>query len=244
MKNTFSIIYDFKQDYSWSNRKNKLAFSVRFLFSPILLVISIPMFLLWFLPIYVFNTILVKTQGPRNTSTEVALDLKLDSANSDWSGRVLDIVRRVNSVTYAELSKTNNEITKADNKISELKSENASLKVAVKEGFEKLEKESKELKGLILKLIDPTTMSEEDVVETENVPDKGEDEDKDEDGDTPKPPTEKKTPTLKDRLEATKKKSSETPPPQNEEVTNPLTAQSGVDMLPVPPSQKEFSITP
>lgn len=109
-----------------------------------------------------------------------------------------------------------------------------------------MEKESKELKGLILKLIDPTTMSEEDVVETENVPDKGEDEDKDEDGDgdTPKLPTEKKTLTLKDRLEATKKKSSETPPPQNEEVTNPLTAQSGVDMLPVPPSQKETSITP
>jgi len=34
------------------------------------------------------------------------LDLKLDSASTDWSGRVLDIVRRINSRTAAEVAKS------------------------------------------------------------------------------------------------------------------------------------------
>lgn len=39
----------------------------------------------------------------RNTS--ITLDLKNESSSSDWSGRVLDILRRVNSRTASEVNK-------------------------------------------------------------------------------------------------------------------------------------------
>jgi len=39
------------------------------------------------------------------------LDLKLDSASTNWSGRVLDIVRRINSRTSAEANKPRTEVS-------------------------------------------------------------------------------------------------------------------------------------
>ena len=40
------------------------------------------------------------------TKATEELDLKVDSASSDWSGRVLDIVRRVNAITSLEATET------------------------------------------------------------------------------------------------------------------------------------------
>ncbi|GMH99966.1 hypothetical protein TrVE_jg4698 [Triparma verrucosa] len=125
-----SIIYGFKQDHRWSNKKNKLALLIRILFFPIILIISILMFLLWYLPLYLYNVFLLKTQGPRETSTEVDLELKLDSSNSDWSwsGRVLDIVHRINSVTSVEVNKIDARMTAREMRMAEqienLKDEN------------------------------------------------------------------------------------------------------------------------
>ncbi|GMI07376.1 hypothetical protein TrVE_jg10077 [Triparma verrucosa] len=128
MKSKISVVYGFKQDHSWSNKRNKLALLIRILFSPIILIISIPIFLLWYLPFYLYYTILLKTQGPRVTSTEVDLDLKLKSSNSDWSGRVLDIVRRVNAITSSESAKTNAKITALDGVVLTLKGDVLGLK--------------------------------------------------------------------------------------------------------------------
>ena len=107
IKNSASIICGFKEDHAWSNKKSKLAILLRALFFPLILILL----LLWHLPVYLYLILMLKTQGPRETSTEVDLDLKLESSNSDWSGRVLDIVRRVNATTSSASAKTNSKIT-------------------------------------------------------------------------------------------------------------------------------------
>ncbi|GMI05038.1 hypothetical protein TrVE_jg8199 [Triparma verrucosa] len=128
IKNSASIICGFKEDHAWSNKKSKLAILLRALFFPLILILL----LLWHLPVYLYCILMLKTQGPRETSTEVDLDLRLDSSNSDWSGRVLDIVRRVNSVTSAEVNKIDARMTAREKKmaaqIENLKEENVSIK--------------------------------------------------------------------------------------------------------------------
>ena len=108
-KNGASIICGFKVDHKWSNKKSKLAISLRLLFCPLLFALL----LLWYLPLYLYYVTLMKTQNAfkSDASTDVDLDLKLKSSNSDWSGRVLDIVRRVNAITSSESAKTNSKIT-------------------------------------------------------------------------------------------------------------------------------------
>ncbi|GMI18795.1 hypothetical protein TrLO_g13328 [Triparma laevis f. longispina] len=177
-----------------SNKQNKCLLFARILFSPLLLAGTILFLLMWFLPYSILATIL----GERN-STEVDLDLKFNSSSTDWSGRVLDIVRRVNAITSSESSKTNA-------KISYLKAENASLKTAMNEGFKKMEKENEELKGLILKLIDLTTS--DDDVKTSTVPDQ--DQDNNKDSDPPKPPPRIKSQPSKS---ASQRSKPQKPPP-------------------------------
>ncbi|GMH97002.1 hypothetical protein TrST_g3464 [Triparma strigata] len=173
MKNKISVVYGFKQDHSWSNKKNKLALLIRILFFPIILIISIPIFLLWYLPFYLYYTILLKTQGPRETSTEVDLDLKLDSSNSDWSGRVLDIVRRVNSVTSAEVNKIDAKMTAREGRMAGQ--------------IEQLQEENK----LIMKMLSAVVKKVGADIEEKNIKDEGRPEDeesKQDDGKDDNPP--------------------------------------------------------
>ncbi|GMH87268.1 hypothetical protein TL16_g10802 [Triparma laevis f. inornata] len=130
MKSRIANLGGFKGDHNWSNKKSKLARFLRVLFSPLLLVL-----VLLHLPFYLYYTILIKTQGKTgssSTSSEVDLDLKLDSSSSDWSGRVLDIVCRVNSVTSAEVNKIDARLTAREVKMNArmvcLREENSSIK--------------------------------------------------------------------------------------------------------------------
>ena len=92
-----SILIGTKKDHPWSNKKIKLALFIRILFSPVLLILGLPLFLLWYLPATLYLGVFdFKTAGDSATSSDLKLDLELDSSSSDWSGRVLDIVRRVN----------------------------------------------------------------------------------------------------------------------------------------------------
>ncbi|GMH98609.1 hypothetical protein TrVE_jg11937 [Triparma verrucosa] len=116
-KELFIELYGFDSSNDTSNKKNRLLLVARIIFSPLLVAFTIGFLLLWWLPYSILATIL----GESSSSDEVKLDLKLDSSNSDWSGRVLDIVRRVNAITSSESAKTNA-------KIAELKSENQALR--------------------------------------------------------------------------------------------------------------------
>ncbi|GMI18342.1 hypothetical protein TrLO_g6201 [Triparma laevis f. longispina] len=120
-----SFVYGFDNTET-SNRSNKLLLIIRIIFSPLLFAFTALFFLIWFLPYSVFATLLGKN------SFDLQLDLELDSS-SDWSGRVLDIVRRVNSSTSSEINKTNLDIQKLN--------ENLNEKVA------KIEKDNKTLKN-------------------------------------------------------------------------------------------------
>ncbi|GMH95989.1 hypothetical protein TL16_g13263 [Triparma laevis f. inornata] len=92
-----SILYGSKKDHPWSNKKSGMALFLRILFSPILLILGLPLLLLWYLPVTLYISVFdSKTAGDSTTSSNLNLDLQLDSSSSDWSGRVLDIVRRVN----------------------------------------------------------------------------------------------------------------------------------------------------
>ena len=82
---------------------------------------------------------MLKTQGPRETSTDVDLDLKLKSSNSDWSGRVLDIVRRVNATTSSESAKTNSKITTLEASNAKLQQDLDNLTACMNKMMEKFE---------------------------------------------------------------------------------------------------------
>ncbi|GMH94148.1 hypothetical protein TrST_g4022 [Triparma strigata] len=106
-KELFTLLYGVDSRKGYSNKKNKHLLVARIVFSPLLIAFTICFLLLWWLPYSILTTIL----GDRSSSNEVKLDLKLDSSSSDWSGRVLDIVRRVNAITSSESAKTNSKIT-------------------------------------------------------------------------------------------------------------------------------------
>lgn len=55
------------------------------------------------------------------------LDLRLDSASTDWSGRVLDIVRRVNNVTTSETAKQNDAIARLEEENKARRKENEKI---------------------------------------------------------------------------------------------------------------------
>ena len=84
--------------------------------------------------------------GSDKPELNLKLNLKLDESNSDWTGRVLDIVRRVNVMTSSEAAKTNEAIEhlkKENNEaIGQLKKENAERK-----------RENEELKFLLTSLM-------------------------------------------------------------------------------------------
>ncbi|GMH81026.1 hypothetical protein TrLO_g9475, partial [Triparma laevis f. longispina] len=86
---TLSFVYGFGNTGT-SNRKNKPLLIARIIFSPLLVAFTALFFFIWFLPYSVLATLLGKK------SSDLELDLEMDSSSSDWSGRVLDIVRRVN----------------------------------------------------------------------------------------------------------------------------------------------------
>jgi hypothetical protein len=73
-------------DGDWSNENNKVALGVRILFSPILLGLAIAVFFLWMLPITWIDIILDRRIDRKKRSAS--------SSSSEWSGLVLDIVRR------------------------------------------------------------------------------------------------------------------------------------------------------
>ncbi|GMH95099.1 hypothetical protein TrVE_jg10324 [Triparma verrucosa] len=140
-----ATIYGFGENHA--NKDNKLLLIARIIFSPLLLAVTICFFLLWYLPYATLATIL----GDRSkSSSNVKLDLKLDSSNSDWSGRVLDIVRRVNAITSSESAKTNAKITALDGVVLTLKEENSSLKKLLTEKMDRDDKRTRDLQKMLL----------------------------------------------------------------------------------------------
>ncbi|GMH89166.1 hypothetical protein TL16_g11373 [Triparma laevis f. inornata] len=170
------------------------------------------MFLLLYLPLYLYNVLLLKTQGPRVTSTEVDLSfMNLNSSsNSDaWNGRVLDIVRRVNKKTSSEVNKLESKMEdrekKMTAKIHALKDENDDLKKLLSDEMKSNKKETKLLKSMLTALVkkagaevehdeDDDEDDEKDVEEDETTPDTQQkdesenEEEKSEDPDSPPPP--------------------------------------------------------
>ncbi|GMH99423.1 hypothetical protein TrST_g8962 [Triparma strigata] len=189
------ILYGLKEDHAWANGKNKVALGVRILFSPVLLGSAIAIFFTWFLPLKACGAILevFAKQTSATTSTEDKLDLKLDSSNSDWTGRVLDIVRRVNKKTTAEFVKLEAKMTA---EIHALRDENDNLKKLLSDEMKSNKKETKLLKNMLMALVKKAGAEvehdEDDDEEDETTPDTQQkdesEEEKSEDPDSPPPP--------------------------------------------------------
>ncbi|GMI16690.1 hypothetical protein TrLO_g10851 [Triparma laevis f. longispina] len=73
-----------------------------------------------YLPLLIHSIYLRRIKG-RGEVEKKGLDLSIESNSSDWSGRVLDIVKRVNKQTSSESSKTNEKIKHLTEDVRSLK---------------------------------------------------------------------------------------------------------------------------
>lgn len=76
--------------------------------------------MLSYLPLLIHSIYLRRIKG-RGEVEKKGLDLSIESNSSDWSGRVLDIVKRVNKQTSSESSKTNEKIKHLTEDVNSLK---------------------------------------------------------------------------------------------------------------------------
>ncbi|GMH60849.1 hypothetical protein TrST_g8740 [Triparma strigata] len=200
-KEVFTFFYGFDSSEDTSNKKNKLLLVARIIFSPLLVAFTVGFLLLGWLPYATLATIL----GDRSSSSdEVKLDLKFDSSSSDWSGRVLDIVRRVNAITSSESAKTNAKIAALDGVVLKLSEENVTLK--------KILSENQKMMSAIAKKVGAEIEVEKNV----------EVEEKHDDPNNPPEPPE--PPNKKN------KQPSKNPDADAESVKNPMLQEAGVEL--------------
>ncbi|GMH83907.1 hypothetical protein TrST_g9414 [Triparma strigata] len=129
-KDNLKLMYGFSV-HKWSNKNNKLALLIRILLSPIIVGFTIlfplyvcfamgyPMILSYFPLICLDAYKHAKNRGARGKGK--GLDLSIEADSSDWSGKVLDIVRRVNKQTSSESNKTNDKIKSLTEDVDYLK---------------------------------------------------------------------------------------------------------------------------
>lgn len=116
-----------------SEHKKLLGF-LRIICLPIIIPLALLVLIvggLYMVPILIFNFILNNLIGV-DTSAGIQLDLKLEASSTDWTGRVLVIVHRVNKRTTAEVNQLEAKLEDREKamtaQIRDLKDENDGLK--------------------------------------------------------------------------------------------------------------------
>ncbi|GMI09273.1 hypothetical protein TrVE_jg5806 [Triparma verrucosa] len=189
-----------------SGNDHPLIYGLRIILSPLLGLFGVAVFFSLVVPwFFIEGTVdkFIENHIAPVSDSNLELEMEKTSSSDIWTGRVLDIVRRVNKKTSAEFVKLESKMEDREKKmtaeIHALKDENDDLKKLLSDEMKSNKKETKLLKSMLTALVkkagaevehdeDDDEDDDKDVEEEETTPGTQQKEGKSEDPDSPPPP--------------------------------------------------------